>query len=146
MAKVNANLADVSTKYELAPPDNYRLKIDEIKEKVEGGRQNFNLKLVINDSGDNQGKVVYHNIAMHTLKGESNEAGARDLKRFAEAILGIDPEDDSYDWDSFDTDELIKGEFMGDVFIDSWTKDAGTPLQKSGQNNKLKSQTVAPLN
>jgi hypothetical protein len=144
MAKVNASLADVSTKYELAPPDTYRLKIDEIKDTVQGGRQNFNLKIVISE-GEQQGKVIYHNIAMHTKQGEPNEAGARDMKRFAEAILGIDPDDDTYDWDSFDTDEILKGEFMGDVYIDNWTKDEGQPTEKKGQNNKLKSQTISPL-
>lgn len=146
MAKVNASLADVSTKYELAPPDNYRLKVDEIKEKVEGGRQNFNLKIVINDSGEQQGKVIYHNIAMHQKDGQENKAGATDLKRFAEAILGIEQDDPDYDWDAFDTDDLLKGEFMADVYIDSWVKDQGLPIEKKGQNNKIKSQTVAALN
>lgn len=145
MAKVSANLADVSTKFELAPPDNYRLKLDEIKETTTAGRQNFNLKIVVNDSGEQQGKVIYHNIAMHQKDGQPNEAGMRDLKRFAEAILGIDPEDTSFDWTEFDTDELLKGEFSADVYIDAWTKDQGTPLEKKGQNNKIKSQTVAAL-
>lgn len=144
MAKVNASLADVSTKYELAPPDNYRLKLAEIKEKIEGGRQNFNLKIVINE-GEQEGKVVYHNIAMHQLDGEPNEAGARDLKRFAEAILHIEQDDPNFDWDAFDTDDLLKGEFTGDVYIDAWVKDQGKPTEKKGQNNKLKSQTVAVL-
>lgn len=145
MAKVNANLADVSTKYELAPPDNYRLIIEEIKEKTEGGRQNFNLKLAINE-GEQKGKVIYHNISMHQRDGAENQAGARDLKRFAEAVLGIDPEDESYDWDGFDTDDLIKGEFTADVYIDAWVKDQGQPTEKKGENNKIKSQTVAALN
>jgi hypothetical protein len=146
MAKVQASLADVSTKFELAPPDTYRLKVEEIKEKLEGGRQNFNFKVIINDGGEQQGKAIYHNVAMHQKDGERNEAGARDLKRFAEAILGIDPEDTSYDWDSFDTDELLKGEFMADVYIDAWVKDQGKPTEKKGQNNKIKSQTISPLN
>lgn len=146
MAKVQASLADVSTKFELIPPDTYRLKLEEIKEKNEGGRQNFNLKVVVNDSGDHQGKPIYHNIAMHKKDGTSNDAGAADIKRFAEAILGIDPEDTTYDWDSFDTDELLKGEFMADVIIENWVKDEGKPTEKKGQSNKIKSTTVSPLN
>lgn len=145
MAKVNASLADVSTKFELIPPDNYRLKIEEIKDKVEGGRQNFNIKLIVNDSGEQQGKPIYHNIAMHKKNGEPNNAGAADLKRIAEAVLGIDPDDTTYDWDSFDTDELLKGEIRADVLIESWTKDAGTPNEKSGQSNKIKSSSITSL-
>lgn len=145
MARVNASLADVSTKFELIPPDNYRLKVEEIKEKTEGGRQNFNVKAVVNDGGEQQGKPVYHNISMHTKQGEPNKAGAADLKRLAEACLGIAQDDDSYDWDSFDTDDLLKKEFMADVQIESWVKDQGQPTEKKGQSNKIKSTSISPL-
>jgi hypothetical protein len=145
MAKVRASLADVSTKFELISPDTYRLKVAEIKEKTEAGRQNFNFKIAVNDSGEHQGKIIYHNIAMHTKQGEQNDAGVRDLKRFAEAILGIDPEDDSFDWDAFDTDDLLKGEFLADVIIENWVKDEGKPTEKKGQSNKINSRTIAPL-
>lgn len=146
MAKVKASLADVSTKYELIPPDAYRLKVEEIKEKTEGGRQNFNIKVVVNDNGESHGKPIFHNIAMHKKDGEPNQAGMADLKRFAEAILGIDPDDEDYDWDSFDTDDLLKGEFMADVVIENWVKDEGKPTEKRGQSNKLKSTSISPLN
>lgn len=143
MARVNASLADVSTKSDPIPPDAYRLKIAEIKEKTEGGRQNFNLKLVVNDGGEYNGRQIYHNIAMHTKEGEPNRIGAADLKRFFEAVLGIDPDDTSYDWDSIDTDEILNQEVMADVYIDAWEKkdNEGKVLDK-GQNNKIKAQTV----
>jgi hypothetical protein len=144
MAKVNASLADVSTKQQLAPPETYRLRVDEIKEKTENGRQNFNVKVSINE-GEFKGLPIYHNIAMHQKNGEPNKAGQSDLKRFFEAILGIDPEDTTYDWDSIDTDELIKGEFQADVYIDNWVKDEGLPTEKKGQNNKIKSTSISAL-
>lgn len=144
MARVNAMLSDVSTKTDPIPPDAYRLKIAEIKEKTEGGRQNFNMKLVVNDGGEYQGRQIYHNIAMHQKDGEPNKVGAADIKRFGEAVLGIDPDDTTYDWDSFDTDMILNQEIMADVYIDSWEKKeegTGRVLDK-GQNNKIKSATV----
>jgi hypothetical protein len=144
MAKVNANLADVSTKFELAPPDTYRLKVDAIKEKTEGGRQNFNFEISINE-GEFKGRKLFHNISMHQKDGEPNKAGMTDYKRFAEAILGIPQDDTSFDWDSLDSDDLIKGEFQADVVIENWVKDEGKPTEKKGQSNKIKSSTVSKL-
>ena len=143
MARINASLADVSTKNEPIPPDAYRLKITEIKEKTEGGRQNFNMKLQINDGGDYQGRVIFHNIAMHKTDGTPNSIGAADIKRFFEAVLGVDPEDDSYNWDDVDTDMLLNQEVIADVYIDNWEKKGpdGSVVDK-GQNNKIKAQTV----
>jgi hypothetical protein len=144
MARVNALLADVSTKTDPIPPDAYRLKIAEIKEKTEGGRQNFNLKLIVNDGGEYQNRQIYHNIAMHQTNGEPNKIGAADIKRFFEAVLGIEQDDQSYDWDSVDTDMLLNQEIMADVYIDSWEKkEEGTgKVLDRGQNNKIKASTV----
>jgi hypothetical protein len=149
MARVNALLSDVNTKSDPIPPDAYRLKIMEIKEKTEGGRQNFNLKLAINDGGEYQGRVVYHNIAMHEKNGDPNRVGKQDIKRFFEAVLGIDPDDVSYDWDSVDTDMLLNQEVQADVYIDAWEKrDPNDPTRvlDKGQNNKIKAQTVQAVN
>lgn len=148
MAKVSASLKDVQTKFENAPPDRYRLKIVEVKETNEKAdppnqdknRQNFNVKLVINDGGEHNGKPIYHNISMHKKDGEVNRAGQADLKRFFEAVLGIDPEDTTYDWDSVDTDMLVNQEVEGDVIIEKWSKNG-----KSGESNRLRSTSITAV-
>jgi hypothetical protein len=143
MAKINARLGDVETKYVNATPARYRLKITEVKDKTEGGRQNINFTLQINDGGENQGKKMYQNCALHTLKGEDNRAGLADFKRIAMGALGITEEDAAeYDWDNLDSQDLLLKEFEADVIIESWKNEAkGT----SGESNKIKTQSITPV-
>lgn len=144
MAKVNAALGDVVSKYQLALPDTYRLRIDDVKEKTENGRQNFNFELSINE-GEFKGTKIFHNVSMHQKNGEPNKAGEADYKRIAEAAMGIGPDDPDYDWTQHDSDDLKTLEFLGEVFIDNWIKDQGLPSEKKGQSNKLDGRKVAKL-
>lgn len=123
MAKINARLSDVEVKdYVPVTPGRYRLKIAEIKEKTESGRQNFNFEFQINDGGDLQGRRIYHNCSMNLKTGEVNEIGAGEFKRIAAAVLGISKEEfPTYDWDALDSDDLKLGEFEADVKIKPWT-------------------------
>jgi hypothetical protein len=138
--KVNASLKDIKTTFDPAPPERYRLKIEEIEGKSQGGRDSYNFKLVIQNPGDedSHGKPVYHNISMHTKTGEPNKAGMADLRRFYEAALGWD---DSADWDDLDTDVLLNEEVMADVFIDVYEKKDKT----EGKSNKIKSSSLGPV-
>lgn len=154
MAKVKATLADVKTTFENAPPDRYRMKIVEIKEKTEPAegdptieRQNFNFKLAINDGGEHNGKPIYHNISLHTKKGEPNRAGLADLKRFFMAVLGLDEDDEFFQDDSnLDTDLLLNQEIEGDVVIEPWSKPAGPGQpEKKGESNRINSTSITAV-
>ena len=143
MAKINARLADVETKYEQVRPDRYRLRIEEVKDKTEGGRQNVNLTIAINDGGEFQGRKMHHNCSLHKLNKEPNEAGLRDLKRFFIGCLGISEEEqESYDWDSLDTEDLKLKEFEADVVITPWEN----PVKGTkGEGPTIKTQTITPV-
>lgn len=144
MAKVNANLADVSTKRQLALPDTYRLTIEKVIEKTENGRQNFNFEFRITE-GEFKGLPIFHNVSMHKKNGEPNQVGEADFKRIAEAALGIDPDDTTYDWKNLDSDDLLKREIQADVVIERWVKDQGQPTEKKGESNKIEPRTVSPV-
>ena len=143
MAKINARLADIETKYEQVRPDRYRILIKEVKSKTEGGRQNVNFELAINDAGDFQGRPMYQNCALHKLDGSPNEIGLRDFKRIAIGALGISEEDqETYDWDSLDTDDLKLKEFEADVVIAPWVNEKkGT----KGESPVIKTHTITPV-
>lgn len=143
MAKINASLADVETKYVNIPPDRYRLKIAEIKNKVEGGRQNLNFTFSVNDGGEQQGKKIYHNCSLHKKDGTPNNAGLADLKRIAMAALEITEEDaEDYDWDNLDTDDLVMKEVEGDVFIEHWKN---PEKNTEGDSNRIKTNSLTPV-
>lgn len=149
MSKVNASLADVKTNMEPAPPENYRLKIEKIEETFTPAetdasfkRQNYNFTFAINDGGEHQGKKIFHNVAIHTKKGERNNAGVADMKRLYGAVLGVDPEDASFPWDDQDTDQLLNQEFRADVIIDPYIKPGSPPGTKPRMNNKINSYSI----
>jgi hypothetical protein len=140
MPKVNASLRDIKTTFDPAPPERYRLKIEEIEYKKQEGRESYNLKLVIQNPGDedSNGKPVYHNISMHKKDKEPNQAGMADLKRFFEAALGWG---DDADWENADTDSLLNEEVMADVYIDTYEKKD----KSEGKSNKIKSASIGPI-
>lgn len=150
MAKVRASLADVKTQFEQAPPARYRLRVEKIDEKIskaEGDptleRQNFNIEVKIADGGEHNGKPIYHNVSLHTKKGEPNQAGQADLKRFFMGCLGL-PEDDEFfmDESNLDTDLILKKEFDCDVYIESYDNTATGG--KKGKANRLQTTSITP--
>lgn len=143
MAKINATLGDVETKYQQVVPNRYRLKIKEVKSTLKEGRQNVNFEIMINDAGDFQGRPIYHNTSLHKLDGSPNKIGLADFKRIAMAVLGISEDDAAtYDWDALDTDDLKLGEFEADVEIKPWTNpNKGT----SGEGPVIKGHTIGPV-
>jgi hypothetical protein len=142
MAKVRASLADVETQFVPAPPDRYRLRILKMKETLKpseppGGpeRQNFNYEIEIS-SGEHQGKKVFHNVALNKKDGSDNPAGQADQKRLYQGVLGIDPEDDSYDYDSLDTDQILNGEFEANLTISEY---------EGKKRNELDGYSIGPV-
>lgn len=150
MPKVKASMADVSTEYVLIDPGTYRLRIKSIEEEAkkskapksgqEVERTTYIVKSVVvsdADGGtDHANKPIFDWINIHTKEGELNDISLANLKRYFEAIAP-----DSADSEDADTDELINGEFMADVYIDEYEKAGG----QTGQSNKLKSTTISPL-
>lgn len=152
MAKVQASLKDVQTKFVNAPPDRYVLKVKKVEEEKtkadppnqDKERQNFSVEVTIVRSVDGneeqKGKPVFHNISMHTKKGEPNGAGQADIKRFYIACLGIDEEDQTYDWDALDTDMLVNQDFECDVYIEPWEKNG-----RKGASNRLQTTSMTAV-
>lgn len=153
MAKVKAALGDVKVNFEPAPPARYRLKVAEVKEKTEHAdppnqmleRQNFNIKVVINDGGEHNGKPVYHNCALHKKNGEPNKAGLGDLKRFFMATLGYDEDDEFFkDENNLDTDLILNQEFECDVVIGEGFRAEGSTAP-ARPRNELVLWTALPV-
>jgi len=137
MPKINASLADVSTKIELMEPDTYAFKIDEIQDKTTGRgseneREAYQIVLTNDMPGtDHYGKKVWDYISLTTKAGGANQAGMAQLKRYFEAIEDREiPKEEPYD---FDTDNLKGQRVAADIIIDNWEKDG-----KSGKSNKVK--------
>lgn len=143
MPKVNASLADVSTKMEPMEPGIFRFKIEEIQDKTSGRgteneREAYQIISCNNEMGtDSYGKKVFHYISLTTKDGKPNGAGKADLKRYFEAVFGEEAvAEEGFD---YDTDNLLNGEFGAEVVIESWEKgEKESPSYKSGKSNRFK--------
>lgn len=138
MPKIKGSLADVSTEYVLIEPNTYEMKIDKI-ETQEGdpttdypdGQFTYIVTSKVDEPGtDHHNKPVRDYINWYKKGGEVNEYSKVQLKRYFEAILG----EEAANREDLDTDEIVGGRFMADVYIDKYTRKDNT----EGQSNKLK--------
>jgi hypothetical protein len=133
MAKVRANLQDVSTEFVPAMPNDYELKIVDVEDKTQGEKEQYNVVLQIDEQGNEEyGKKMYDNISLYKNDGGRNTAGEAQLKRYFEAVFGKDEVADP-DFE-FDTDLLKNQRIMGSVVIEDYTKKDGS----KGQSNRAK--------
>lgn len=132
MPKVQASLADVSTKFEPIEPGDYDFVIESVEDKTQNGREAYQVVSTVDEPGtDEHGKKVFDFISLTKRDGTPNNAGMAQLKRYFEAVFGEDTvADPSFD---YDTDELVKQRFHAEVVIESWEKDG-----KSGKSNRFK--------
>lgn len=146
MPKIGASLADISTEYVLIEPDTYEMKLeklditekDELKEDPEKKKQQEYLFIskVDQPGNDHHGKPVRDYVYLYKKDGTFNEYSLAQIKRYGIAIVG----EDRVNEDDFDTDELLHGRFLAEVYIDSWKNEK---TGKEGQSNKLKN--ISPL-
>jgi hypothetical protein len=138
-------MADVSTDTKPAEPGTYRLVVKDIEERVlseHPKRVAYNIQSNIYNPGDeaSHDKPVWHFINIHNKQGELLKFGLAHLKRYFEAIAP-----DYADDPDADTDALLEGHFMAEVYIDSYTKpDAapGTPPRLSNRLNEISIRQV----
>ena len=146
MPKIGASLADVSTEYVLIEPDVYEFKLDKIEvtdkdqlsEDPEKKKQTEYLFISKVDmpGNDHHGKPVRDYVYLYKKDGTYNEYSLAQIKRYGIAIVGEERVND----DDFDTDELLHGRFLAEVYIDNWKNEK---KKTEGQSNKLKN--ISPL-
>jgi len=150
MAKVRAALKDVSTDYTPVNPDLYTVQIAEVVEEVkdEGGleRVNYIIKATIlsGDDTDDEfaGRILTDYIYIHKKDGTINEYGLVQLKRWVEALCGLDRAEDP----DFDTDEMIGRECYAQTVIEEYETrkiDPSTSTRIMGRRNTI--ELVASL-
>lgn len=152
MAKINANLADISTEYKLPDPGPYVLRVKEInvenkKAKAVGGdmdgqeieRTTYVVKSVIvrdlDGNEDNANKPIWDYINIHNKDGSLNEISLANLKRYFEAIAP-----DSANSEDADTDELINGEYQAQVYHETYDKGG-----EERTSAKIRPSTIQPV-
>jgi hypothetical protein len=148
---IKASMANVSTEYVLPDPGLYRFEVAEIKEEtarskapksgqeVERVTYIVKSKIVSDADGNDEhaNKPVFDYINLHTKEGDINEISLANLKRYFEAISP-----DSAESEEADTDELVGGHFMAQLYHDSWENEAkGT----SGTSAKIKATSISPV-
>lgn len=140
MARVNASLKDVSTKFEVAPAGDYEFKVVEIQKPTD---DDYIIISAIDEQGSPEyGKKVYDRFSFKKKDGGENRYGKAQLKRYFEAIVG----EERANADDLDTDELLNGRFRGQISVEEWEsktkKDAqGNPAK--GKSNSF--ETILPL-
>lgn len=147
MPKVVASMADVSTEFVLADPATYRLQVVSVDyqtkdaktssgQDIKRGTYVVKSKIIAtypDGETEHQGKPIYDYINIHTKEGELNEISLGNLKRYFEAIAP-----DSADSEDADTDELVNGYFIADVYIDTYESGG-----QERQSNKIKYTSIS---
>lgn len=126
--KVNANLADVSTKYVPIADGDYEMKVVEVSADDSGV---ITVKSVVDEPGEEYGKPVWDRINFVKNDGTPNKWAMTQTKKYFEAIAG----EERANSDDLDWDEIKNGRFRGVVETDTYTpksgKNAGKETQKS---------------
>lgn len=155
MPKVVASMADVSTEFTLADPATYRLQVTSVDyqtkdaknengQDIKRGTYIVKSKIIASyPDGETEfaNKPIYDYINIHNKNGELNEISLGNLKRYFEAIAP-----DSADSEDADTDELVNGFFIADVYIDSYPtgKKNADGSDETRQSNKIKYTSISP--
>lgn len=142
MARIRGTLADVSTEYQLVDPDTYEMKVSavEIEERpADGSNEHEQLTYIItsriDEPGEHYNKPVRDYLWWFKKDGDPNEYTMATMKRYFIAVAGEDRANE----EDLDTDELIGGRFLAEVYIDTYTRKDGS----EGSSNKIKN--IVPL-
>lgn len=128
--KVNANLADISTKVDPLPEEEYTLKLTAIEVTKSKSTQKPMIAMTWQvQGGEYDGRNVYEYITFETKDGKPNEGGLRRFKRLVASQVGMDRANS----DDFDTDEILnceiqayiiqeEGEYQGETQVSNRIK------------------------
>lgn len=145
MPKIRASMADVSSEYTPVEPGIHRYEIEDCEEKVntDSGVERVHYVLTnrivkVLEDGDEKdvGRKVNVRIHIHTKKGELNEIGLAQLKRFFEVTVGDERANDP----EADTDELKGQQFVGKTIIRGYkSRDEITGEETERRTNEIQS-------
>ena len=138
MPRIQEDFSKISTEFEQLPPGEYRMAIDEIEEQTAEDADNPALifKSVVTE-GDKAESVCWDYVYLKTNKGKKNKIGLGRLKAYAVAILG---EEAANNAEGYDTDDLLKGTFLGVIEQETYEKKDG-----SGQATASRLKKVLPV-
>lgn len=140
MPKLGANLADISTAYEVMPEGMYPALLKKVTEDI--SKSSKIPMLVVEFSiteGDFKGRPMTQYYMLKDKDGQPSKPGLSNFKRLIENTLGEDRANDP----DFDTDELLDQEVELFVKQESYKNDAGEDVPSNKIKKVLGSATPA---
>lgn len=143
MALIKASLADVSTEFKPLDPGIYTFDIAEVEEVPSKDDEDtiiaYRVKNKVLEPTESEGRTFSDYINILTKKGEVNEIGLANLKRYFEVCFGKE-EVAGWQDEDYDTDRLVGKTWKGQLTIESYTKEGEVEPRR---NNKIKAMEAA---
>lgn len=143
MALIKASLADVSTEFKPLDPGIYTFDIAEVEEVPSKDDEDtiiaYRVKSKVLTPEESNGRTFSDYINILTKKGELNEIGLANLKRYFEVCFGKEVVAGWSD-EEYDTDRLVGRQWKGQLTIESYTKEGEVEPRR---NNKIKAMEAA---
>lgn len=136
VVKPTKSWTDISTEFQSLPAGEYHFKIVEIEEgeTKKNSLPQVQIKSEIL-SGELAGRSIVDFIVLATNKGGDNDVGFGKLKQYAIAVHGEDVVEDP-DFE-LNTDDLINGEFLGQVKARRFKKEGEDEFTESSELKRV---------